>query len=448
MAAPVPHSKTWPALSPGVPGVEDLAFTDPRLSSLPSEPRVRGTLRLRGMKRLTEIPEGLFVGHSLLLTGCPKLRALPPITRPLRRLVLDGVGLESLPDGLLFEENAELVLQNCSRLRTLPAAVGTGKLSRITLRNCPRLTTLPDLAASGKITLKQWRGKSLERPMRAPSLSIRACPELERIDGPWSGARITVADCPKLLRMVAPLEEMAFLGLENCPALPALPKGLRFHGGPAELILRGCGALTALPSGMEARPAAAAPIPLVVEAVPWPPGQVPDYPFEWRLRVRNVLLDPATALHPDGIDPLGVLTHPNAEVRRVLLENLGMNLLLAKVPHTILDEDTDPGGSRRLIQFQLPVPKPESSATPPSLSERAGEQVGKLICRLFGSPAPKLPPQPPRLTRPVSFLDCGCPSTGRRYLLAVPPTLRTCRGSAAWMAGFDKAADYAPLLET
>ncbi len=45
-------------------------------------------------------------------------------------------------------------------------------------------------------------------------------------------------------------------------------------------------------------------------------------------------------------------------------------------------------------------------------------------------------------------VSLNCPSTGRRYVLRVPPAIDTCRRAAAWLAGFDNADDYAPVLET
>ena len=40
-----------------------------------------------------------------------------------------------------------------------------------------------------------------------------------------------------------------------------------------------------------------------------------------------------------------------------------------------------------------------------------------------------------------------CPSTGGRYLLRVPPTMKTCRQAVAWTAGFDDPSLYRPLVE-
>jgi|GEM_PF-5634718 len=45
-------------------------------------------------------------------------------------------------------------------------------------------------------------------------------------------------------------------------------------------------------------------------------------------------------------------------------------------------------------------------------------------------------------------LNCRCPSTGREYLLRVPPMTKTCHEAAAWIAGFDDPRDYHPDQET
>ncbi|NOK61345.1 MAG: hypothetical protein GFH27_549305n114 [Chloroflexi bacterium AL-W] len=41
-----------------------------------------------------------------------------------------------------------------------------------------------------------------------------------------------------------------------------------------------------------------------------------------------------------------------------------------------------------------------------------------------------------------------CPSTGRQYLIRVPPQTRTCHQAAAWIAGFDDPNAYQPIAET
>jgi hypothetical protein len=48
----------------------------------------------------------------------------------------------------------------------------------------------------------------------------------------------------------------------------------------------------------------------------------------------------------------------------------------------------------------------------------------------------------------VVCLLVHCPSTGRPYMLRVPPTVRTCREGAAWLAGFEDPDAYNPIIET
>jgi hypothetical protein len=41
-----------------------------------------------------------------------------------------------------------------------------------------------------------------------------------------------------------------------------------------------------------------------------------------------------------------------------------------------------------------------------------------------------------------------CPSTGRQYIIRVPPEMTSCHQAVAWVAGFDDPALYRPLAET
>ena len=72
----------------------------------------------------------------------------------------------------------------------------------------------------------------------------------------------------------------------------------------------------------------------------------------------------------------------------------------------VLDADTDAGSGRELLQVEL-----------------ANDE--SLVC-----------------------VSVQCPSTGRRYLLRVPPTVTSCQEAVAWTAGFDDPLDYRPIVET
>src|SRR5262249_5598620 len=101
-----------------------------------------------------------------------------------------------------------------------------------------------------------------------------------------------------------------------------------------------------------------------------------------------------------------ILDEPNAERRRVMLDRLGYAAFLRQAQPTILDADNDAGGESRLLRIDF----------------RSDET---LMC-----------------------LGMRDPSTGRQYLLRVPPTMANCRQAAAWLAGFDNPDDYHPLVET
>jgi hypothetical protein len=127
-----------------------------------------------------------------------------------------------------------------------------------------------------------------------------------------------------------------------------------------------------------------------------------------RLRWRGVLVPQKVVLSPELLTTAEILNEPNAEVRRVMVERYGRDRFLRETT-TVLDEDRDAGGVRQLLS----IPVLESDAEP------------IMVC-----------------------VSLTCPSTGRNYLLRVPPTMRTCRQAVAWSAGFDDPADYRPLMET
>ena len=70
------------------------------------------------------------------------------------------------------------------------------------------------------------------------------------------------------------------------------------------------------------------------------------------------------------------------------------------------DRDTDSGGARELLCVEVPGDEP-------------------LVC-----------------------VSVRCPSTGRHYLLRMPPDVTSCAQAVAWTTGFDNPDAYAPLQET
>ena len=78
-----------------------------------------------------------------------------------------------------------------------------------------------------------------------------------------------------------------------------------------------------------------------------------------------------------------------------MIERMGFDRFMREAGAERLDADRDPGGPRELLRVPM-----------------QGDE--DIVC-----------------------LSVRCPSTGRHYLLRVPPTMKTCHQAAAWMAGFD-----------
>jgi hypothetical protein len=123
------------------------------------------------------------------------------------------------------------------------------------------------------------------------------------------------------------------------------------------------------------------------------------------LRWRGVIVEPRVAFYPESITAAEVLAESNAELRRIKLERMGTERFFAEADATVLDVDRDAGGERRLLRVAIP-----------------GDEA--LVC-----------------------VSVCCPSTGRRYLLRVPPHVTTCHEAIAWTADLDPS-EYKPEVET
>jgi len=420
-----------------------------QLETLPPSLRVRGNLTLRGLRRLREIPPGVFAGNRLEIVGCPKLTRLPSILTPLQFLMIDGVGIESLPDDLEMAPDAEIVIQNCSRLRSLPEALlAGGNLRRIVIRNCPALGSLPNLIARWLIVLERLRLQEISSRLQAVRVRVSHCQSLSSIDGAISAEHLELSQCPTLARFPTPETALSSLNLRGCKSLPALPQRLRFVGSnqtTAKLIVRDCAALKTLPAELSlTQSPVQAELQLLVEGSGL--KSIPNYEFLCRIQCRGVWLEPRLYFATETIEPAEIFGHWNAEVRRILLERASIENVLSRMEHQVIDEDADPGGPRRLILIRLSNDSwitPEWAPRNPGGFRRAFERLLPGLSKRSARNAAAFP-------RPgtATFLHCRCPSTGRQYLLPVPPTIRSCKAAAAWMAGFDKPEDYQPELET
>jgi hypothetical protein len=227
---------------------------------------------------------------------------------------------------------------------------------------------------------------------------------------------LILRDCLSLQALPEGLN-VFFLDISGCSALRDWPRQGRIRFG--HLRARGCGELRALPAwldnvaqidlcdctGLHELPAGLRVnswIDLANTGITALPPSLAGTPLRWR----GVPVDERIAFRPETISVAEILHEANVERRRVLLERMGYDSFLARAEARVIHADTDPGGERRLLK--VPMPGDED-----------------LVC-----------------------LAVYCPSTGRQYVIRVPPAMRSCRQAAAWIAGFDNADDYQPIAES
>ena len=132
-----------------------------------------------------------------------------------------------------------------------------------------------------------------------------------------------------------------------------------------------------------------------------------------RLRWNDVQIDERVAFAPETITAQEIFETTNVELRRVMIERIGYDEFFRQAEAAELDRDMDKGGIRRLLKVEF---------------EEASGFRGR--------------------EEPIVVLSVIDPSTGRSYIIRVPPTTTTCRQAAAWIAGFDDPDQYNPIQET
>ena len=227
-------------------------------------------------------------------------------------------------------------------------------------------------------------------------LTLRDCPSLEALPEGLQVDFLDISDCRAL--SLWPESAQVSIGsvrARNCVALKKLPERM---GRLTFLDLAGCASMESLSPGIQ--------VGSWVDLGGTQIDSLPEPLSKIGLRWRGVNISARIAFFPETLTSTEVLAEPNAEVRRVMIERMGFERFLKEANAIVLDRDRDAGGPRQLLRVEL-----------------AGDEP--LVC--------------------VSVL---CPSTGRHYLIRVPPTMVTCHQAVAWTAGFDNAADYRPEAET
>lgn len=304
------------------------------------------------------------------------------------RLDLSGQRNLRLPAGLCGDT---LDLSD-TMLTELPENLQVGELIA---RNLPLQSVPASLRVRFRLTLDGCaRLQTLPGGLNVGSLNLQDCLSLEALPEGLDVCFLNVNRCEALSEWPARAQvRFGHLSARDCLSLRALPGWLT---QVAQLDISGCRGITALPPGLRVSgwlDVAGSGLTSL------PAGSVPA------LRWRGVRVDERLAFAPETIDGAEILAQDNAEVRRVMMERVGYERFLEEVGATVLDRDTDVGGERTLVRVELP-----------------GDEPFVAVC-------------------------VGCPSTGRRYTLRVPPTITRAQAASAWLAGFDDAGAYQPVIE-
>jgi hypothetical protein len=282
------------------------------------------------------------------------------------------------------------------------------------------VTTIPPGLKCYDLILARTRVTSLPQDISVVSrLDLTGCERLERLPVGLTVGTLSLQGCTALKQLPERLD-VWFLDLSGCWAFETWPSQANIRSG--RLQLRGCTALRRLPdylnrlSALNVRDCpnlGSLPENLVVSG--WldlghsglnKESDLPPGLSQTQLRWAGVNVDRRIAFHPETILIDEVLGEKNAERRRVLMDRYGYRRFIQDAQAEILDSDVDPGGARQLLRVKL-------------------EGDEDLVA-----------------------MSCFCPSTGRQYMIRVPPTTSTCRHAAAWIAGFDDPDDYNPIQET
>lgn len=261
-----------------------------------------------------------------------------------------------------------------------------------------QLVTLPpDIRVVSRLTLDNCsRLESLPVGLKCGSLSLRDCSCLSALPEKLSTWFLDLTNCQRFSQWPKKATiHRGSLVLRNCVEVRSLPPWLELL---AQLDISGCVQLIELPKGLRV----SSWIDLGGANITELPGSLRGVSLRWR----SVRIDERIAFRPQDLTAKEILAEDNAERRRVMIERMGYLNFAKEADAEVLDKDQDAGGETQLLRIPL------------------GDD------------------------EPLVGLSCSCPSTGRQYLLRVPPTVTSCHEAAAWMAGYDDPKKYKPVIET
>lgn len=298
--------------------------------------------------------------------------------------------LTELPRALVADS---IDVSDCRNLRALPEHV---KCSELFLGRTSVSRLGKGLEVASRIDATDCRLLQQIEALRVPEICLHGCTQLEQLSEGLEVRLLDVAGCTRLSELpegAAP--KFWILDVSGCTNLAALPNGLVHL---QRLNISGCARLTSLPDDIRIRS--------WIEVADSGLEGIPNSLRSVRLLWRGMLVSDRVAFSPETITADEILQERNLEFRRLLIERIGVQRFIASTNALTLDNDEDPGGARRLLRVPF----------------EGGEEV---VC-----------------------LEVHCPSTGRKYILRVPPRTQTCAEAAAWVAGFSNPRRYRPVVET
>jgi hypothetical protein len=286
-----------------------------------------------------------------------------------------------------------LDLAGCAWLKELPARVTCDELI-IARTSVTKLVGGLNIARG--IDATDCRLLKFVGAIRTGELRLRGCTALEHLAAGLAVHRLDVAGCTRLFELPASAAPcLRSLDVSRCAELVALPSGLM---NLQTLNVGGCAKLTSLPDDIRVRSW----IEVADSALTTLPYSLRSVRVLWR----GMPVPDRVAFSPETITADEILKEQNLEYRRLLIERMGIERFIGDSHAETIDTDEDPGGPRRLLRVPF-------------------ETDEHVVC-----------------------LEVHCPSTGRKYLLRVPPQMPTCAEAAAWVAGFNSARHYRPVVET
>jgi hypothetical protein len=309
------------------------------------------------------------------------------------------------------KQAAELILAGRA-----PAGLQTGVLD-LRLSETKRPVNLPAAMSCYSLRLAGQPLTSLPPDLRVEfKLDLTDCSQLTQLPANLTVSTLVLTNCLRLTSLPDQLR-VNFLQLDGCAALRNWPPTAQVNCGwvrardcsaleqlPAQLgplaslDLRGCRRINAIPPGVAIRSW----VDIGGTQITSLPETLPAIGLHWR----GVPVTAQIAFFPETLNGQDILAERNAELRRVMIERVGFEKFLREVKAEVLDADRDRGGERQLLRVPL-------------VNDEA-----------------------------IVVVSVHCPSTGRQYVVRVPPDTATCHQAIAWTAGFDNPDDYTPLEET